>query len=232
MSVPCVTAALRRTKWSRRRTFHEERDVTYINKRNEVRRTITQTASHPILCHPAASHSLAPHLVQSHRIQCRLDPSLPTPLHPVNPTPPTCPCHPSRYTTRRSSAPSIPTLPRSKPTSSAAQLCSALQPPRSMLTHTLALDLSRSISRARSGGLGRYPLAKRNPPNGVPLPCPLRFVSRAYARGEARRGRTCCIYAVRGSAGRAWERTHLLLVCTSHLDWSHFQDSGLEVYGT
>eukprot|EP00326_Haptolina_ericina_P001687 CAMPEP_0181212908 /NCGR_PEP_ID=MMETSP1096-20121128/24615_1 /TAXON_ID=156174 ORGANISM="Chrysochromulina ericina, Strain CCMP281" /NCGR_SAMPLE_ID=MMETSP1096 /ASSEMBLY_ACC=CAM_ASM_000453 /LENGTH=239 /DNA_ID=CAMNT_0023304497 /DNA_START=33 /DNA_END=752 /DNA_ORIENTATION=- len=29
-------AALRRTKWSRRRTFHEERDVTYINKRNEV----------------------------------------------------------------------------------------------------------------------------------------------------------------------------------------------------
>jgi len=29
-------AALRRTKWSRRRTFHEERDVTYINRRNEV----------------------------------------------------------------------------------------------------------------------------------------------------------------------------------------------------
>ena len=29
-------AALRRTKWSRRRTFNEERDVTYINKRNEV----------------------------------------------------------------------------------------------------------------------------------------------------------------------------------------------------
>ena len=29
-------AALRRTKWSRRRTFHEDRDVTYINKRNEV----------------------------------------------------------------------------------------------------------------------------------------------------------------------------------------------------
>jgi pre-mRNA-splicing factor SYF2 len=29
-------AALRRASWSRRRTFHEERDVTYINKRNEV----------------------------------------------------------------------------------------------------------------------------------------------------------------------------------------------------
>jgi len=29
-------AALRRTKWSRRRTFHEDRDVTYINRRNEV----------------------------------------------------------------------------------------------------------------------------------------------------------------------------------------------------
>ncbi|KAL1508190.1 hypothetical protein AB1Y20_004310 [Prymnesium parvum] len=29
-------AALRRTKWSRRRTFYEDRDVTYINKRNEV----------------------------------------------------------------------------------------------------------------------------------------------------------------------------------------------------
>jgi len=29
-------AALRRANWSRRRTFHEEKDVTYINKRNEV----------------------------------------------------------------------------------------------------------------------------------------------------------------------------------------------------
>jgi len=29
-------AALRRASWSRRRTFHEDRDVTYINKRNEV----------------------------------------------------------------------------------------------------------------------------------------------------------------------------------------------------
>ena len=29
-------AALRRASWSRRRTFHEEKDVTYINKRNEV----------------------------------------------------------------------------------------------------------------------------------------------------------------------------------------------------
>eukprot|EP00324_Dicrateria_rotunda_P007759 CAMPEP_0206175670 /NCGR_PEP_ID=MMETSP1474-20131121/55649_1 /ASSEMBLY_ACC=CAM_ASM_001110 /TAXON_ID=97495 /ORGANISM="Imantonia sp., Strain RCC918" /LENGTH=239 /DNA_ID=CAMNT_0053586077 /DNA_START=62 /DNA_END=781 /DNA_ORIENTATION=- len=29
-------AALRRTKWSRRRTFNEDKDVTYINKRNEV----------------------------------------------------------------------------------------------------------------------------------------------------------------------------------------------------
>lgn len=29
-------AALRRTKFSRRRTFYEERDVTYINRRNEV----------------------------------------------------------------------------------------------------------------------------------------------------------------------------------------------------
>lgn len=28
-------AALRRASWSRRRTFHEDRDVTYINKRNE-----------------------------------------------------------------------------------------------------------------------------------------------------------------------------------------------------
>ena len=29
-------AALRRAAWSRRRTFYEEQDVTYINKRNEV----------------------------------------------------------------------------------------------------------------------------------------------------------------------------------------------------
>ena len=29
-------AALRRANWSRRRTFHEDKDVTYINKRNEV----------------------------------------------------------------------------------------------------------------------------------------------------------------------------------------------------
>merc|ERR1719473_23673 len=29
-------AALRRASWSRRRTFHEDKDVTYINKRNEV----------------------------------------------------------------------------------------------------------------------------------------------------------------------------------------------------
>lgn len=29
-------AALRRASWSRRRTFDEQRDVTYINKRNEV----------------------------------------------------------------------------------------------------------------------------------------------------------------------------------------------------
>ncbi len=29
-------AAVRRANWSRRRTFHEEKDVTYINKRNEV----------------------------------------------------------------------------------------------------------------------------------------------------------------------------------------------------
>lgn len=29
-------AALRRASWSRRRTFNEEKDVTYINKRNEV----------------------------------------------------------------------------------------------------------------------------------------------------------------------------------------------------
>ena len=29
-------SALRRANWSRRRTFHEEKDVTYINKRNEV----------------------------------------------------------------------------------------------------------------------------------------------------------------------------------------------------
>ena len=29
-------AAVRRASWSRRRTFHEDRDVTYINKRNEV----------------------------------------------------------------------------------------------------------------------------------------------------------------------------------------------------
>ena len=29
-------AALRNASYSRRRTFHEEADVTYINKRNEV----------------------------------------------------------------------------------------------------------------------------------------------------------------------------------------------------
>ena len=29
-------AALRRASWSRRRTFHEDKDVTYINRRNEV----------------------------------------------------------------------------------------------------------------------------------------------------------------------------------------------------
>uniref|UniRef100_A0A7S4F4C0 Pre-mRNA-splicing factor SYF2 n=1 Tax=Chrysotila carterae TaxID=13221 RepID=A0A7S4F4C0_CHRCT len=29
-------AALRRAEWSRRRTFDEARDVTYINKRNEI----------------------------------------------------------------------------------------------------------------------------------------------------------------------------------------------------
>ena len=40
-------AALRRTKWSRRRTFHEEQDVTYINKRNEVYNKKIQRAFDP-----------------------------------------------------------------------------------------------------------------------------------------------------------------------------------------
>jgi hypothetical protein len=29
-------AAVRRSNWSRRRTFNEDADVTYINRRNEV----------------------------------------------------------------------------------------------------------------------------------------------------------------------------------------------------
>ena len=40
-------AALRRASWSRRRTFHEERDVTYINKRNEVYNKKIERAFNP-----------------------------------------------------------------------------------------------------------------------------------------------------------------------------------------
>ena len=40
-------AALRRASWSRRRTFNEEEDVTYINRRNEVYNKKIQRAFDP-----------------------------------------------------------------------------------------------------------------------------------------------------------------------------------------
>lgn len=81
-------AALRRASWSRRRTFNEESNVTYINKRNEV-------------CAPAAANCLRVPVRRSgwpcgggmghHRAQSSPFPSLPWPLPPSPPLLPLAP---------------------------------------------------------------------------------------------------------------------------------------------
>jgi hypothetical protein len=52
-------AAVRRANWSRRRTFNEEKDVTYINKRNEVYNKKIERAFDPYTCAHARARRAA-----------------------------------------------------------------------------------------------------------------------------------------------------------------------------
>ena len=57
-------AALRRANWSRRRTFNEDKDVTYINKRNEVYNKKIERAFDP--CKNKCTNAACPTMTYTH----------------------------------------------------------------------------------------------------------------------------------------------------------------------